>query len=302
MIDPRMHRARRRLAVAVAVAALAAPAAATAGCGSGSNKAAAGQNGSRTVQILATVSRGNLVESAMGRLQFTIADGKAQGVVKLTGQAAKDVAAGQAVTVSFVAAGAFGQGGQGLGRSGSPSPYPSFSPGGQGGGQGFGQNGQGFGQGGQGFGQNGQGFGQGRLGGKTAPGAVTSVKLAADGSATVGVSVAKLPKGVTAKYLAIARINVRVLATNVLLVPTAAIKGSGGNATVQVIANGKSATRHVVVGHQTQEQSEVVSGLNAGENVLYERTMRLFPGGGQGQGGGQGYPQQYGAPPGAGGA
>ena len=73
--------------------------------------------------------------------------------------------------------------------------------------------------------------------------------------------------------MGIAQIQVKVLASNVLIIPTAAIKGSGGNATVQLLAGGKTSTQSVVVGQQTQTESEITSGLSAGQNVVYTRTF-----------------------------
>ena len=98
-----------------------------------------------------------------------------------------------------------------------------------------------------------------------------------------------------------------MLASNVLIIPTAAIKGSGANATVQLLVNGKTSTQSVVVGQQTQTESEITSGLSAGQNVVYTRTFTgRFPGSrANGQSGGQGLPpfggQPNGAAPGGGG-
>jgi hypothetical protein len=162
---------------------------------------------------------------------------------------------------------------------------------------GFGQGGAsasppaGFGQGGQGFGQG--GFGQGgarRFGGKTAKGTVTAVTQGANSTAAVSIAIAKLPAGVTAKYMGIASIQVKVLATNVVIVPAAAVTGSGGNATVTVIAGGKTSTRKVVVGQKTFAEAEIVSGLSAGENIVYQRTFGGFRFGRPGAGS-SGFPQ-----------
>ena len=67
-------------------------------------------------------------------------------------------------------------------------------------------------------------------------GTVTAVSAGSNGAVTATITIAKLPAGVTAKYTGIAQIQVKVLASNVLIIPTAAIKGSGGSATVQVLA------------------------------------------------------------------
>ncbi len=270
----------RRAAVLGACVALALVAVAlVAGCGSsGSSKAAAKTSG-RTVQVLATVRRGNLVETVTGRVQLTSTKSKATGVVQVAGQNASQVAAGQPVTLTFV-------------------QLPS--------GASQGQSGQGFtppaGQSGQS--QNSQGAqgtgGQAAFrGGKTAQGTVTSVKQGSSGSVTATITIAKLPAGVTAKYIGIAQIQLKVLASNVLIVATAAIKGSGSNATVQLLANGKTQTQSVMVGQHNQTESEITSGLSVGESVIYTRTFTGgFPGGGSGQPSGQGFPQGGAAPSG----
>jgi multidrug efflux pump subunit AcrA (membrane-fusion protein) len=195
----------------------------------------------------------------------------------VTGQNASQVAAGQSVTLTFfqLPSGA-GQGGFGQG-----SPRPSVTPSAGSGGQGF------FGQGGQGS----------FRGGKTAQGTVASVQPGSNGSVTAMIAIVKLPSGVTAKYTGTAQIQVKVLASNVLVIPRAAIKGGGGNATVQVLVNGKTSTRSVTVGQQTQTDSEITSGLSAGDSIVYTRTFTgRFPGSGNGQSGGQGFPQN-GTPP-----
>ena len=136
------------------------------------------------------------------------------------------------------------------------------------------------------------------MGGTTVRGTVTSVQHSGTTSATVQIAIAKLPTGVTAKSVGMASINAGVLARNVLLVPTAAIKGSGDNASVQVVANGKTTTTKVVVGTQTRAESEIVSGLSVGDNVVYERTGMSVPGAGGGAGGapqGQGPPASTGS-------
>ena len=275
------------LALTVATAALAAA------CG-GSSKAATATTAGRSVQVLSTVRRGDLVESVVGRARLTSIKSKVnvKVAVQVSGQNAAQVAAGQSVTVTFVMlpAGA----GRLFGSGTSPRPRASQSgaPGaGQSGMPGAGQSGApgaGYGQGGQGF------FGQGganTLRGKTAQGTVTAVSAGSNGAVTATVTIAKLPSGVTVKYTGIAQIKVKVLAANVLLVPTAAIKGSGGSASVQLLVNGKTTRQSVVVGQQSAGESEITSGLSAGQNVVYTRTFTgRFPGAG-GQSGGQGFPQ-----------
>jgi hypothetical protein len=284
-------------ALAIAAVGLAA------GCG-GSSTAATSTSGGRTVQILASVRRGDLVDSAIGRVQLISIKGKAKAVVQVIGQNAAQVAVGQSVMLAFfrrptgVGQGGYGQG-NGSGQSnGSGQGYGYGQGNAQGGAPGSGQNGQGFiPPSGQGFfGQGGQGAFRG---GKTTQGTVTSVQQGSNGSVTATIAIAKLPAGVTAKSMGIAQIQVKVLASNVLILPTAAIKGSGGSATVQLLANGKTSTHSVTIGHQTQTESEIVSGLSAGENVVYTRTFTgHFPGARSGQPGGQGYPQNGATPSG----
>ncbi len=319
---------RRAAALGACLTLAAGTATLVAGCGS-SGKAATATTG-RSVQVLVTVQRGDLVNSVTGRVQLPSTKSRVnvRATVQMFGQNVSQVAAGQSVTVSFIKlpAGAgrfFGQG------SPRPSAAPSAGSGGQGysgtgggssGGQGYFGSGGGSGSatgGGQGF--FGSGGGQGAFRGKTAQGTVTAVQAGSSSSTvTATITIAKLPAGVTAKYTGIAQIQVKVLASNVLIIPTAAIKGSGANATVQLLVNGKTSTESVVVGQQTQTESEITSGLSAGQNVVYTRTFTgRFPGSGTngrpsgqgsfqngGQSSGQGsFPgggQPSGAPPGGG--
>ena len=121
------------------------------------------------------------------------------------------------------------------------------------------------------------GFGQGDRGGTQ--GTVTAVEVNADGTAAATISVDELPSGVKTKSTGFARIAVEVLAEDVILVPTAAIEGSGSSASVQVLANGKTETRTISTGRQSGAQTEVVSGLNEGENVVYMQSFQGVPGG-----------------------
>ena len=122
------------------------------------------------------------------------------------------------------------------------------------------------------------GPGQGDRGGVA--GTVTEVTTNADGTATATISVDELPANATTKSSGFARIEVEVLASDVILVPTAAVEGSGSSATVRVVANGKTETRTVTAGRQSGAQTEIVSGLNEGENVVYTQAFQGFPGAG----------------------
>jgi len=287
------RRSNRRLGAGLGamLALTAVTAVVVAGCGSSSSSKAAASTSGRTAQVLATARLGNLVDSVTGRVQLTSTTGKVTGTIQVAGQNASQVAAGQSVTLSFfklpagVSPGAFG--------SGSARPSGAPSPGS--GSQGYSGSGNGS-SGGQGFfGQGGQGT---LRGAKTAQGTVTAVSAGSNGSVTATVAIAKLPAGVTTKYMGIAQIQVKVLASNVLIIPTAAIKGSGSSATVQLLANGKTTTQSVTVGQQTQTESEITSGLSAGQTVVYTRTFSgRFGGGFRGsQSGGQGSTQN-GTPP-----
>ena len=276
---------RRRLCAGTAtiMALLTLMAVAAAGCGGSGNSPAAGGPPSTSIQVLATARRGDIVQSVMGVTRIVVSNGKKTVVATIPKQFAATVAAGQTATVFFVRFPAGGQNGQ----SGAPFPQSSQSgapvpPNGQSGApfpQG-GQSGAPFPQGGQGgFGGD---FGAGGLRGGTA-GTVTAVQPNADGSAAVTIAVKKLPSTVTIKSVGFARIQTKVLAANAVIIPTAAIKGSGASATVQVLSGGKTSARSIVVGQQAGGESEVVSGLTAGENMVYTRSFRrggFFPNGG----------------------
>lgn len=282
MYRPKRERIRRSGAARTALAlVLMATVAGVAGaCGSSSQaKSAAAQGSTQSVQTMLTVKRANLVATLSGKLTLTVTAGRATGTATFSGDGASQVVTGQTVTVVFMGqAGSAGQGS--LSGSARPSVAPSAPSGVQGSPPSGGASGS----------------ARGGFSGKTATGTVSSVQHNSDGSATVQITIGKLPTGVTAKSVGMATINAGVLARNVLIVPTAAIKGSGSNATVQVIVSGQTTTRKVVVGKQTQAESEIVSGLSAGDNVVYERTMRGgLPGAGGAQQPGQAPPAQSGS-------
>ena len=192
---------RRAAGLAASLALMLATAAIAAACGGSSSAATTGGSATtttgRSVQVLATVRLGNLVESAAGRVKLPSAKTKVDVklAVQVAGQTASQVAAGQSATVTFIKLPA------GAGRlfgSGSPHPYAGAS-GAPSGSQGY--SGQGTGAGGQGF------FGRGAaaFGGKTAQGTVTAVSAGSNGTVTATVTIAKLPSGVTSKYMGIAQ-------------------------------------------------------------------------------------------------
>jgi hypothetical protein len=254
-----------------------------AACGSSAKTASASAAGSsRSVQVLYTVTSGNLVETAAGRVTLTSTKtGKVTATIAVAGPEASQVAAGQSVALTFVQLPA------GAGRFfGSGSPRPSAAPSAGTGGSGF-SGGSGYSGGGGGAGFFGQG-GASRFRGKTATATVTAVQAGTNGSVTATIAIAKLPAGVTAKYIGIAQIQVKVLASNVLIVPRAAIKGSGSSATVQLLQSGKTVTQSVTVGQETATEAQITSGLSAGQSIIYTRTFNGFPGGRNGRPGGYG--------------
>ena len=121
---------------------------------------------------------------------------------------------------------------------------------------------------------------------------------------------AKLPAGTKPGMTGQASIIVQAR-RNVVIVPTAAIQGATANPTVQVVQGDQVVTRPVVPGLATGDQTEILTGLRAGEEVVTgsvesERQLQQqqqqqqqqqgpggFPGGGfgrrqAGQGGGGG--------------
>jgi len=258
---------------------LAALAAVLSGCGSKSSNTPASGATPTAIQVMATATRGNLTQSTMGTAKVTKSGGRLLVVATVDAQNASSVAEGQKATVFFLRGGSFPQAGQsGVPQgapSGMPQPQGSGMPQPQGSGAPFPQGGQG-GQGGFPGGQG--GFPGGQRGGTA--GTVTAVTTNADGSAAATISVDKLPSGAKGGSTGFARIEVKVLASNVVLIPTAAVKGSGSSATVQVIASGTTETRTVTAGQQSGGMTEIVSGLNDGENVVYSQAFRGFPGAG----------------------
>jgi macrolide-specific efflux system membrane fusion protein len=268
---------------------------AASGCSSSPDTPAAGATPT-AIQVMATATRGDLTQSAMGVAKVTRVAGKLAAVAAIDAQNASAVAAGQSATVFFMRGGSLPQSGQsgmpqpqgsGMpqpGQSGMPAPGGSGMPVPQGG-----ASGAPFPQGGQG------GFPGGAGGRGGAAGTVTAVKTNPDGTVSATISLDKLPAGAKAGSTGFARIELKILASDVILVPTAAIQGSGDSATVQVVANGKTETRTITVGQQSGGMTEVASGLDEGENVVYSQSFRGFPGGGQsgmpvpqgGQSGGQ---------------
>ena len=253
------------------------------GCG-GSDAATTPAAGATptAIQVMATATRGDLTESAAGMAKVTKVDGELTVVATIDAQSASAVAEGQSASVFFMRGGM-----PQAGRSGMPAPQGSGmpQPGQSGmpvpGGSGMpvpegGASGAPVPQGGQGTMPQGGFPGGGRDG---AEGTVTAVEMNADGTAAATISVDELPSEAEDGSTGFVRIEVKVLASDVVLVPTAAVEGSGGSATVQVIDGGKTEARTITAGQQSGGMTEVVSGLEEGENIVYTQAFQGFPGG-----------------------
>jgi hypothetical protein len=300
---PRRARDARRAGVALLAVFVLFVLAVASGCGDSDSSTTPAAGATPTaLQVMATATRGDLTQSATGQVKVAKSGGKLQVVATIDAQNAASVATGQDAAVFFMPAGGSAPQPQGSnmpqpgqsgmpqpGQSGMPAPGGSGMPQAQGGASGapFPQGGQGA-QGGFPGGAGGRGGLEGR---------VANVTTNADGTAAATISVDDLPSSVKAGSTGFARIEVKVLASDVILIPTAAVKGSGESATVQVISGGKTEDRTIGVGQQSGGMTEVVSGLEEGESVVYTQAFRGFPGGQGGQSGapfpqgGQGMPQ-----------
>ncbi len=143
------------------------------------------------------------------------------------------------------------------------------------------------------------------LDGGTATGKVDDIPDAAAsssgsaGSSTVvqyevTVTVGKLPAGAKAGMTGQASV-ITASRKNVVVVPSSAIGGTSANPTVQVVVDGSTVARPVVVGLVTTEGSEILTGLRAGEQVVTGVTggdtgLTNQQGGGGFPGGGGGFP------------
>jgi membrane fusion protein, macrolide-specific efflux system len=273
---------------AVAAAAVVVVAAVAAACGSGSQGTATqpgenGQTAPTALQVLTKVERGDLTESVAAPVTVKSLGATTIVVATVPAQNAAAVSKGQgASVVLFGGSQSFPRAGQsGMpqpGQSGMPQPGQSGMPQGappsgmpQPGASGAPGDGQG--------GLPGGGMG-GDLTGRGTRGVVIAVVANADGTATATIRLDEEPADATAESSGFAAIETKVVASDVIVIPTAAIKGSGSSATVDVMANGKTETRTVEVGQQSGSQSEIVSGLSEGENIVWYRS---FPGAGNGQ-------------------
>jgi hypothetical protein len=282
----RARDARGAGVVLLSLTLLAALAAVASGCGGSSSATTPAAGATPTaIQVMATATRGDLTQSAMGQAKVTKVDGELTVVATIDAQNAGSVAEGQTATVFFMPAGSqmpqAGQSGMPQPQgSGMPQAPPSGMPqAGQSGMPAPGASGAPLPQGGQGGGMPQGGFPGGSGGRGGAEGTVSAVTVNSDGTAAATIVVKDLPSSAKAGSTGFARIAVKVLATDVVLVPTAAVKGSGDGATVQVVANGKTEERTVTAGQQSGGTTEIVSGLDEGENVVYTQSFRGFPGG-----------------------
>ena len=268
------RRVKTTISVAAALAAVAALAGLAGACGgssSGAQNAAAqpGQAVPTAMQVLTKVERGDLTESIAAPVKVQSLGDKTIVVATVPAESAGSVAVGQSATVLLFngAQGGFPQPGQ----SGMPVPQGASSGMPQPGQSGFPQPGQ------SGMPVPPGGMPGGDLAGRGTPGTVTAVKTNADGTASATIRLDETPADATADSSGFASIATKVLASDVIVIPTAAIKGSGSAATVQVLAGGKTEDRTVQVGQQSGSQSEIVSGLSSGESIVWYRS---FPGAG----------------------
>jgi membrane fusion protein, macrolide-specific efflux system len=119
----------------------------------------------------------------------------------------------------------------------------------------------------------------------------------------VTVRIGKLPTGARVGMTGQASV-VTATRRNVVVVPSSAIGGSSDNPTVQVLQDGVAVTRPVVVGLVTTQGSEILTGLQAGEQVVAGVTASDTGDTGQDQPGGGfpggGFPGGAGGPGGGG--
>ena len=289
-------RMSRVLVAAAAVAALAAPAAACGSSGAQDGAAQPGQVAPTAMQVLTEVERGDLTESVVAPVRIAAGDDDQVVEATVPVESAAAVAEGQTARV-MVLTGAGGDLPQGApsgmpqpGQSGMPQPGASGMPQGpppsgvpQPGQSGVPQPGA------SGMPQPGQGgiaggLPGGDIGDRGTPGTVTAVEANADGTVTATIRLDEALEDAGAGTRGFAAIETKLLAADVIVIPTAALTGSGSSATVEVMADGTTETRTVQVGRQSGSRSEIVSGLSEGENIVWYRS---FPGAGA-SGGGQG--------------
>jgi multidrug efflux pump subunit AcrA (membrane-fusion protein) len=126
--------------------------------------------------------------------------------------------------------------------------------------------------------------------GSTTPvyGTVTAIGVMSSGSSVpsypVTIGVTGTPTGLFAGAGATVSIVVNQL-TNVLAVPSTAVHYQGTQATVDEMVNGKQTSKPITVGATVSGETQVLSGLSDGDQVMV--ATQGGAGGGQRQGGGQ---------------
>lgn len=113
------------------------------------------------------------------------------------------------------------------------------------------------------------------------PGTVSSVALVATQSEGVAsypvtITVTGAPDGLHVGASAQVSIIVRQL-DNVLLVPSGAVRYQGGSASVVVLEGGQQVTKQVTVGVSSGGQTQIVSGLDAGAQVVLPAAPTTTP-------------------------
>jgi membrane fusion protein, macrolide-specific efflux system len=109
---------------------------------------------------------------------------------------------------------------------------------------------------------------------------------------TVTIVSGAWPKGTLSGMTGTASIAI-TSRTNVVIVPTSAVGGSGDNPTVQVVVNGKATSKPVVVGLSTSDGTEIITGVQPGDVVVTgtnqaQTTVSSTANGAGGPGGGGG--------------
>ena len=112
---------------------------------------------------------------------------------------------------------------------------------------------------------------QGAFRGTTAKGTVTSVRHRAAYRRRCTIAIAKLPTGVTAKYVGMARIKAGCSPATCCSCPRR--RSRAAVTTPQSRWSPTARPRHEGGrGQQTRAESEIISGLSVGDNVVYKRT------------------------------
>jgi macrolide-specific efflux system membrane fusion protein len=134
------------------------------------------------------------------------------------------------------------------------------------------------------------------LTGVSAAGKVTAIDMSSTTTNNVvqygvTISLTSKPAGIRLGQTTTVQVTV-AKATNVLYVPTAAVRTIGGQSSVTVIQNGKQVVKTVQIGIKGDQGTEITSGLNVGDRVVLSASTGSggvqLPGGGRFPGGGGG--------------